>query len=84
MAKKRYKSSTISNMGKIGVGLAAASLAIPVAAKAAEAAPAGTPNLMGGFSAMGSMAGTAVTVGMGAGILGDLKALNKKNKRRGY
>ena len=78
MAKKKYKSNTISNMGKMGVGLAAASLAIPVAAKAAEAAPAGTPNLMGGFSAMGSMAGTAVTVGMGAGILGDLRKMNRR------
>jgi len=78
MSKKKYKSSTISNMGKIGVGLAAASLAIPVAAKAAEAAPAGTPNLMGGFSAMGSMAGTAVTVGMGAGILGDLRKMKRR------
>ena len=82
MAKKRYKSSTISNMGNIGIGLAAASLAIPVAAKAAEAAPAGTPNLMGGFSAMGSMSGVAVTAGMGAGILGDLKKLNKNKKGR--
>ena len=78
MAKKKYKSNTISNMGKIGVGLAAASLAIPVAAKAASMAPAGTPNLMGGFSAMGSMSGVAVTAGMGAGILGDLKKMKRR------
>jgi len=71
--KKKYKSNVFGDMSKASIGLATASIPIAVGAGVAAQAPAGTPNLMGGFTAMSSMAGVATTAYIGGSILKSLK-----------
>jgi len=80
MSKKKYKQNNVfSDMGKMGVGLAGVSMSTAVGAGVQAQMPAGSPNMMQGFSTLGSMSGVAITAGMGSSILKSMK-----KKKGGY
>lgn len=78
--KKKYKQNGVfKDMQTAGIGLASASIPVAVGAGIQAQMPAGSPNLMGGFSALGSMSGVATTVYIGGSILKHMK-----KKKGGY
>jgi len=78
--KKRYykkSSSPFAGMQDAAIGMAGIGLTTGVAAGIAAQAPAGTPNMMTGFAAMGSMMPIATATYVGNSLLPKIK--KKKN-----
>ena len=74
---KRYGNRPMRAMSDAAIGLTGVALTTGVAAGISSMAPAGTPSMMGGFSAIGSMAPIAVTGSIG------MSMLPKKKKSKG-
>ena len=79
MKYKKYKvNRPFRAMGDAAIGMAGLGVTTGVAAGIASHAPAGTPNMMGGFSTIASFAPIATTATIGKSLL------PKKKKKYGY
>ena len=67
MKKRKYK--PFRAMNNAAIGLTGLAVTTGVAAGVSSMAPAGTPSMMGGFAAIGSMAPIAVTATVGRSLL---------------
>ena len=69
MKYKRYTNRPMRAMGDAAIGLTGVALTTGVAAGISSMAPAGTPSMMGGFSAIASFAPIAATAVIGRSLL---------------
>jgi len=67
--KKQYKSAPFGAMQDAAIGMAGLGVTTGAAAGIASHAPAGTPNMMGGFNTLASMTPIAVTATVGKSLL---------------
>lgn len=86
MAKKKRRSSPLGELGRTGMGLGRLGVGLGVSAAVAGRASAGTPaaGMMGGFGTIASGAGIATTAIVGKGVLGQVRKLGKKKKKKGW
>lgn len=64
------------------IGTAGLGLTTAIGAGIASKAPAGTPNLTQGFSTIAGFAPIATTAVLGGAVLGTVRKLNKKKRRK--
>lgn len=76
----KKKKDMFGDMKGYAIGLGGLGITGAVASSAAAQAPAGTPNLMGGYNAMASFTPAMGAVVGGGTVLKMTKKLNKKNK----
>ena len=81
--KKRTK-DPFRSLGKTAVGLGGLGVTVGVSAAAAGRAAVGTPaaGAMGGFGQIASGADIATTAVVGGGLLGQVRQLSKKRKKK--
>lgn len=86
MARKMKKRKPLSGMRSAALGLGGLGVGLGVGAAAAGQASSGTAaaGIMPAFGTIASGAGIATTAYVGHNVLGQVKSMNKKNKKWKY